>query len=132
MSKYKKSKPRYQTHAARIRKPLFEMAAANKREWNEVTAESCEKGVRARLQTQFPDSSPEDIETRVGRIMATGSKPTNTVAPQPEGIPKEVLAARKAERKRRVDANHHIRRQDEIVRKIERENRRTPPAGGQR
>lgn len=127
--------PRRRSHRSRTRRLLDQMDAANHREWTAVTMQSCEKDARARIQARFPNDSPEDIERRVAFVMNGGAKPTEAKVLQPGHIPAEVLAARKAERKRQVRARRHVRKQDALERKLAAERRRllsqpTPNKGG--
>lgn len=122
MKTYKK--PRRRSHKSRKRCLLDQMATANRREWVAVTMAACEKDVRARVQRQFPDDTPEEIERRVAFVMKGGSKPTTAKALQPGRIPPEVLAVRKAERKRQVRARRHVRKIDALERKLTAERRR--------
>lgn len=116
-------KPRRRTRASRTRNLLDQMDAANHREWTAVTMASSEKEARARIQERYPDETVEQIEQRVAFVMKGGSKPTTAKVLEPGRIPADVFAARKAERKRQVKANHHRRSVDELERKLAKINR---------
>lgn len=121
MKTYKK--PRRRTGASRKRHLLDQMNAANHREWTAVTMASSEKEARARIQERYPDETVEQIERRIAFVMKGGSKPTTAKVLTPGRIPPEVLAARTAERKRQVKANHHRRKLEELERKLAKINR---------
>lgn len=98
------------TPEQRIRRKLDRMQHDDAREAEASTPEAIVKAMRARLNEQFPDKSPEEIEAEIERRRAQGSKPTTAVLPPNPGIPKDVQAARRAERKKLVAKNRHLRR----------------------
>lgn len=116
--------PRRCSKRSRTRRLLDQMDASNHREWAAVTMQSCERDARARIQERFPDETPEQIERRVAFVMKGGAKPTAATLPVPGRIPAEVLAARKADRKRKVKANRRNRQIHELERKLAAERRR--------
>lgn len=116
--------PRRRSHRSRTRRLLDQMDTANHREWTAVTMQSSEKDARARIQARYPNESLEEIERRVAFVMKGGAKPTQAKVLQPGRIPPEVLAARKAERKRHVKARRHLRKADALERKLAAERRR--------
>lgn len=123
------NKPRHRTRASRKRRLLDQMDADNHREWTAVTMASSEKEARARIQERYPDETAEQIEQRVAFVMKAGSKPTTAKVLEPGRIPAEVLAARKAERKAKVKANHPRRKVEELERKLANINRVARLAG---
>ena len=116
--------PRRRSHRSRTRRLLDQMDTANHREWTAVTMQSSEKDARARIQARYPNESLEEIERRVAFVMKGGAKPTQAKVLQAGRIPPEVLAARKAERKRHVKARRHLRKADALERKLAAERRR--------
>ena len=105
MSTYKK--PRRESHAPRIRKRVALMDFDNRRERTAVTKKSCEKGARARMQQQHPNETNEEIQARVDVITRDGSKPTKAKVLEPGKIPPDVVAERRAPRKRQVKSGRH-------------------------
>jgi len=99
------------SYKARLRETLGGMEASNRHERGEVSMASVEKKVRADLQREKPHLSVGEIDERVKEIVSRGSAPTKALAPKPGQIPKDVLAARKAERKRIVKSNRNRRRE---------------------
>lgn len=71
---------------------------------------SVERGVRARLQEQYPNATVAEIEDAVRRIMTAGAARTTSGPPPALGVPADVQAARRAERRKMVDARRHLRR----------------------
>lgn len=54
------------------RRMLRNFEARNRYEQMAVTPASIERGVRARIQSNFPDLTPAEVEVRVARSMAHG------------------------------------------------------------
>jgi len=71
---------------------------------------SIERGVRARLQEQHPNATVAEIEDAVRRIMTAGAARTTSEPLPALGVPADVQAARRAERRKMVDARRHLRR----------------------
>jgi hypothetical protein len=85
----------------RLRRKLRRLRHDDAREAAASTPEAEVKKLRARLNEQNPHASPEQIEAAIALRIAAGSRPTTAVVPVSPGIPQEVLAARRSERKRR-------------------------------
>ncbi|MDO9714290.1 hypothetical protein [Paracraurococcus lichenis] len=86
------------------------MAHDDARDAAASTLDAIVRDLREKLNAQFPGASVKQIEAEITRRLAAGAKPTTAVVPVSPGIPKEVLAARRAERRKVVNANHHRRR----------------------
>ena len=93
------SKPKF---PQRIRKKLRRMAHDDERERAKSTLEAAIKHERARLQELHPDAPSEWIERVLALHVAANTKSTPAVIPKPPGIPKAVLEARRAERRKIV------------------------------
>jgi hypothetical protein len=94
----------------RISRKLHRMRHDDAREAQRSTLEGLITELRARLNEQFPTRTPAEIEDEIERRLAHGSAPTTAVVPPSPGIPKDVRAARRAERKKQVAAGRHLRR----------------------
>ena len=82
----------------------------NEVEQKAVNVEAIRKHQHAKLQIEQPDLTDEAIAIRVEEIIARGlAVPTKAVSPQPTGIPKAVLDARR-EARRVVKRNLRDRR----------------------
>jgi hypothetical protein len=94
----------------RIGRKLRRMQHDDAREAAESTPEAMVKAMREQLNQTFPTATPEEIEAEIARRLARGGKPTTASVPPSPGIPQDVQAARRAERKRVVASNKHLRR----------------------
>jgi hypothetical protein len=115
METYKK--PRRRSYRSRMQKTIAVTKTQNHKEWMAITMQSSEVEARARIQSQFPDETPEEQESRLLFVMRKGAQPTTAAVQTPGTIPKEVRKARKAERKRKVKANRPRRQAEERFRK---------------
>lgn len=115
--------PRHRSRASRLRAALDQMSKSNRLERGRVNLDGLAKQVRERLQRQYPNATPEQIESRVSLVMTRGSKPTTAKKLEPGTIPIDVLKARKAERKLRAKANRPRRQQEERLRRAQKELR---------
>lgn len=100
----------HQTIEQRTRKKLHRMQHDDAREAQRSTPEVLITDLRARLNEQFPNATPDAIETEIERRLARGSHSTSAVVPPNPGIPKDTLAARRAERKKVVASGRNLRR----------------------
>lgn len=100
----------FRTTEQRIQNKLHRLKHDDAREAQRSTPEALITELRARLNEQFPAATPEAIEAEIERQLARGSQPTSAVVSPNPGIPKDVLAARRAERKKVVASGRHLRR----------------------
>jgi hypothetical protein len=97
--------------ATRLRLKLRRLQHDDKREAAHSTLASIIMAHRARLNAQHPDLSVAEIEAMLRTIIAVGMRPTKDPLPKPSlGIPEEVLAARRAERRAMVRHGRSARR----------------------
>jgi hypothetical protein len=85
--------------ADRIRRKLDRMQHDDAREIAQSTPDAIKKALRIRLNETTPGAAPEEIERRVTMALDKGAKPTTSAVAASPGIPRDVLAARRKERK---------------------------------
>lgn len=102
--------PRRRSWKSRLRAQLDAMRANTLYENWAVNFPSIEQAVRGRLQRNSADLSDAEIEFIVNKIIKHGSKPTDAKVLTPGRIPKDVIEARRAERKRTVKKMRQYRR----------------------
>jgi hypothetical protein len=98
------------TFEQRIRKKLHRMEHDDAGEAANSTPDAIVRAMRARLTEEQPQASVKEIEAQIARRVAAGAKPTTAIIKSAPGIPKDVLAARHAERKKTVARGKHLRR----------------------
>jgi hypothetical protein len=107
-------KPRTFTRADATRKTLRDYAASDRVEKRIDTTETemakVARHLRARLVAESPTSPDTEIDAKVARIMSAGQRQTTEQPLAPRGIPKDVLAARRAERRKEVRKRRQFRR----------------------
>ncbi|MGK7870666.1 hypothetical protein [Falsiroseomonas sp. E2-1-a20] len=98
------------TFEQRIQRKLHRMEHDDTREAANSTPDAIVRAMRARLTEEQPQASVPEIEAQVALRIVEGAKPTMAVVKSAPGIPKDVLAARRAERKQIVARGKHLRR----------------------
>lgn len=98
------------TNEQRISRKLHRMQHDDAREAQRSTPEALITELRTRLNEQYPNATSEKIEAEIKRRLALGSQPTSAVVPINPGIPKDILAARRTERKKIVASGRNLRR----------------------
>lgn len=102
-------KPRRYSRRARLRRELQRLTAQDRFQ-RHCENGAVESGVRMRLQEQQPNATVPEIEAKVEKIMAAGGMKTPSEPRCAVGVPADVQAARRAERKQAVKARRHRRR----------------------
>jgi hypothetical protein len=82
----------------RLRLKLHRMEHDDRREAAKSSLDCATRTLRQRLVEENPDASPASIEAMVTRRLERGLQPTTDSYPRPQGVPPDVLAARKAVR----------------------------------
>jgi hypothetical protein len=107
-------KPRAFTRADATRKVLREYNARSKTEQHIGPIESemvnLAKTIRTRLVAKYPSASDAEIDAKLERLMNAGRPPTTETPPAPRGIPKDIIAARQAERRKQVRKGQRFRK----------------------
>jgi uncharacterized membrane protein len=98
------------TFEQRIQKKLHRMEHDDARDAADSTPDAIIRAMRARLTEEQPQASVEEIEAQVTRQIIAGVKPTKAIAKAPLGIPAQILADRRAERRKLVARGRHLRR----------------------
>jgi hypothetical protein len=98
------------TTEQRIGRKLRRMQHDDAREAQRSTPEALISELRTRLNEQYPAATPGEIEAEIERRLARGSQPTSAVVPTNPGVPKDIQAARRTERKRIVASGRNLRR----------------------
>jgi hypothetical protein len=107
-------KPRAFTLQDAKREVLRQYAARDRAEQhtssieNEVT--DVARTIRTRLVAKYPSASDVEIDAKLERIMSAGRVQTTEQVPEPRGVPKNVQAARRAERRKQVRTGQRFRK----------------------
>ena len=78
------------------------MKFRNKLELNTSSLREIRRIKRLDLLERFPDTPDGELESKLDRIMARGSRPTKAKVPEAPGMPSAGLAARRSERDKRA------------------------------
>ena len=107
-------KPRGFTYANAVEQTLRVYAALDRREQYigsvQSEMEKVAKHTRAHLVAANASASDAEINAVLERTMVAGGVRTTETKPQPRGIPQDVQAARRAERRREVRSRAKYRR----------------------
>jgi hypothetical protein len=112
---FNSSRPRDKfNYRSAIQRTIFELERRNRSEDRGNSFDNDLEQIRRQLRIRFvaenPESSDANIDVKVNLVMNTGQTKSNETLQPPRGIPKEVQAQRRQERRKRVKANRHSRR----------------------